>query len=71
MGIAWAFLCPDDEGGPRFAYGQNVVAMQEKRGLRLVEWLVDREPDHPAVAAWRRDPDGWRQDPSWRRAEEG
>ena len=32
------------------------------------QWLVDREPDHPAVAAWRRDPDGWMHDPSWREA---
>lgn len=30
------------------------------------QWLVEREPDHPAVAAWRRDPDGWFDDPSWR-----
>ena len=29
-------------------------------------WLVDREPDHPAVAAWRRDPEGWLDDPTWR-----
>jgi len=32
------------------------------------QWLVDREPDHPAVTAWRRDPDGWLDDPSWREA---
>lgn len=32
------------------------------------QWLVEREPDHPAVAAWRRDPDGWLDDPSWRQA---
>lgn len=35
------------------------------------QWLVDREPDHPAVAAWRADPDGWRTDPSWRDAASG
>ena len=30
------------------------------------QWLVEREPDHPAVAAWRADPEGWLDDPSWR-----
>ena len=35
------------------------------------QWLVDREPDHPAVAAWRADPHGWRSDPTWRAAVAG
>lgn len=35
------------------------------------QWLVDREPDHPAVAAWRADPHGWRTDPAWREAAAG
>jgi KDO2-lipid IV(A) lauroyltransferase len=30
------------------------------------QWLVDREPEHPAVAAWRADPAGWARAAGWR-----
>lgn len=45
---------------------QLIRRFPEQWHVFVRNWLVDREPDHPAVAAWQRDPEGWLDDPTWR-----
>jgi len=56
------------EGTQQVAYRMEELIRRfpEQWHVFVRQWLVEREPDHPAVAAWRRDPDGWLDDPSWR-----
>jgi len=58
------------EGTQRIAWRMEelIARFPEQWHVFVRQWLVDREPDHPAVAAWRRDPDGWLDDRSWREA---
>lgn len=58
------------EGTQQVAYRMEglIRRFPEQWHVFVRQWLVEREPDHPAVAAWRRDPDGWLHDPSWREA---
>lgn len=62
--------CSVEEGTQRLAHRMEELIRRfpEQWHVFVRQWLVDREPDHPAVAAWRRDPDGWWDDPSWREA---
>lgn len=62
--------CSVQEGTQRVAYRMEelIARFPEQWHVFVRQWLVDREPDHPAVAAWRRDPNGWVDDPSWREA---
>lgn len=62
--------CSVEEGTQRLAYRMEglIRRFPEQWHVFVRQWLVEREPDHPAVAAWRRDPDGWLEDPSWREA---
>ena len=59
-----------EEGTQQVAYRMEELIRRfpDQWHVFVRQWLVDREPDHPAVAAWRRDPDGWLDDPSWREA---
>lgn len=60
-----------EEGTQQVAYRMEELIRRfpEQWHVFVRQWLVDREPDHPAVAAWRRDPQGWLDDPSWRGAD--
>lgn len=62
--------CSVQEGTQRLAHRMEelIGRFPEQWHVFVRQWLVEREPDHPAVAAWRRDPDGWMHDPSWREA---
>lgn len=59
-----------EDGTQQLAYRMEELIRRfpEQWHVFVRQWLVEREPDHPAVAAWRRDPDGWLDDPSWREA---
>lgn len=79
-GRDWQGVCQGDamdlselsveEGTQRVAHRMEELIRRfpEQWHVFVRQWLVEREPDHPAVAAWRRDPDGWLDDPSWREA---
>ena len=79
-GRDWLGVCQGDpldlsglsveEGTQRLAHRMEelIARFPEQWHVFVRQWLVDREPDHPAVAAWRRDPEGWLDDPSWREA---
>lgn len=79
-GRDWHAVCQGDamdlselsveEGTQQVAYRMEELIRRfpEQWHVFVRQWLVEREPDHPAVAAWRRDPDGWMDDPSWREA---
>ncbi len=79
-GRDWAGVCEGgplhlahlsvEEGTQQLAYRMEdlIRRFPEQWHVFVRQWLVEREPDHPAVAAWRRDPDGWLDDPSWREA---
>ena len=58
------------EGTQRVAHRMEELIRRfpEQWHVFVRQWMVEREPDHPAVAAWRRDPEGWFDDPSWREA---
>ena len=60
--------CSVQEGTQRLAHRMEdlIRRFPEQWHVFVPQWLVEREPDHPAVAAWRRDPEGWLDDPSWR-----
>lgn len=57
-----------EEGTQRIAWRleELIARFPAQWHVFVRQWLVEREPDHPAVAAWRRDPEGWLDDPSWR-----
>lgn len=57
-----------EEGTQRIAWRMEelIERFPEQWHVFVRQWLVDREPDHPAVAAWRRDPEGWLDDLGWR-----
>ncbi len=79
-GRDWIGVCQGDpldisdlsvqEGTQQLAYRMEdlIRRFPEQWHVFVRQWLVEREPDHPAVVAWRRDPDGWLDDPSWREA---
>ncbi len=79
-GRDWIGVCQGDamdlselsveEGTQRLAHRMEELIRRfpEQWHVFVRQWLVEREPEHPAVAAWRRDPDGWLDDPSWREA---
>lgn len=58
------------EGTQQLAYRMEdlIRRFPDQWHVFVRQWMVEREPDHPAVAAWQRDPDGWLEDPSWREA---
>lgn len=79
-GDDWLGVCQGDpldlaelsveEGTQQLAYRMEdlIRRFPEQWHVFVRQWLVEREPDHPAVAAWRRDPEGWLDDPTWREA---
>lgn len=79
-GRDWVGVCQGDpldltdlsveEGTQVLAYRMEELIRRfpEQWHVFVRQWLVEREPDHPAVAAWRRDPENWLDDPSWRSA---